>query len=106
MCTVVKYIEDLLSTREFGIRVQQKEIGVISPYRKQVLKIRAKLASKNIPLESIFEQMRAKGLSSSVEILREFLNMTGDSFKRVRQKAEILDFLRCQFMGLWVTDST
>merc|ERR1719186_1960671 len=27
VCTVVDYVEDLLSTREFGIRVTQKEIG-------------------------------------------------------------------------------
>ena len=48
MCTVVDYIEDLLSTREFGIRVSAKDIGVISPYRRQVQKIRARLAAKNI----------------------------------------------------------
>ena len=46
VCTVVEYIEDLLSTREFGIRVQQ-EIGVISPYRRQV-QIREKLKSKQL----------------------------------------------------------
>merc|ERR1719186_713093 len=48
VCTVVEYIEDLLHTREFGIRVQAKDIGVISPYRRQVQKIRARLAAKHI----------------------------------------------------------
>ena len=48
VCTVVDYVEDLLTTRESGIKVVQKEIGVISPYRQQVNKIRQKLHAKNL----------------------------------------------------------
>ena len=34
--TVLAYVEQLLSARGSGIRVSEKEIGIITPYRKQV----------------------------------------------------------------------
>jgi len=81
VCTVVEYIEDLLSTREFGIRVQQKEIGVISPYRRQVQKIRAKLASKQLyditvgSTEEFQGQERRVMIVSTVRSSPEFVRM-------------------------------
>ena len=54
-------------------------------------------------LLDVFKQISSSGTSmlSSTEVLRVFLNTDDDSFGTMRQKAEILDFLRCQFMGLW-----
>ena len=81
MCTVVDYIEDLLSTREFGIRVSAKEIGVISPYRRQVQKIRARLAAKNIndvtvgATEEFQGQERRVVIMSTVRSSPEFMAM-------------------------------
>ena len=33
---VVRFTKELLEARSFGINVKEKEIGIISPYRKQV----------------------------------------------------------------------
>jgi helicase MOV-10 len=33
---VVQYVEDLMTCRKGGINLKQSDIGVISPYRKQV----------------------------------------------------------------------
>ena len=41
------------------------------------------------------------GRNSSAKILRGFLDTQKDSPKIIRQKAEILDFLRCQFLAQW-----
>jgi len=69
VCTVVDYVEDLLSTREFGIRVTQKEIGVISPYRRQVQKIREKLKSKQLADISVGSTEEFQGQERRVMIV-------------------------------------
>ena len=37
---VLNYVEDLLQTRHGGIKLKPEDIGIISPYRKQVCALR------------------------------------------------------------------
>ena len=54
--------------------------------------------NKNI--EDIFQAIRRKDVTkTSSEVLREFLNTDTDSRGTIRQKAEVLDFLRCHFIS-------
>ncbi|XP_062514184.1 putative helicase mov-10-B.1 isoform X2 [Corticium candelabrum] len=77
--TVWTYIDKLLKSR--GVRVEAKEIGVISPYRKQVEKIRTFLKKKNcegIKVGSVEEfqgQERKVIILSTVRSNPEYLNM-------------------------------
>ncbi|XP_041349506.1 putative helicase MOV-10 [Gigantopelta aegis] len=48
ICVVVKYVKDLMESRVQGKKLKQEEIGVISPYRKQVQKIKTQLAKNRL----------------------------------------------------------
>ncbi|XP_071447194.1 putative helicase MOV-10 [Hetaerina americana] len=45
---VVFYLKEMLTSRFSGAKLPEKEIGIISPYRRQVEKIRASLRKNNI----------------------------------------------------------
>lgn len=46
---VTNYVEKLMTTRLSGLKVTEKDIGIIAPYRKQVQKIRQFLNNKRYP---------------------------------------------------------
>lgn len=76
---VVQYVKDLKDAR--GIKVQPSEIGVISPYRKQVQKIRILLNKANITdvkvgsVEEFQGQERRVIIISTVRSSQEFLQL-------------------------------
>ncbi|EDO34496.1 predicted protein [Nematostella vectensis] len=77
--TVVKHIKDLRDSR--GVRVLMAEIGVISPYRQQVSKIRQLLHKNNITgikvgsVEEFQGDERRVIIISTVRSSQEFLKM-------------------------------
>lgn len=76
---VVQYVKDLKDTR--GIKVLTSEIGVISPYRKQVQKIRTLLDKANITdvkvgsVEEFQGQERRVIIISTVRSSQEYLQL-------------------------------
>ena len=54
-------------------------------------------------IESVKQSGTIEESMMSTEILRGFLDTYKDSPGTIRQKAEILDFLRCQFMSIWIS---
>lgn len=57
--TVVKYVKDLRDSR--GVNILTKDVGIISPYRKQVEKLRIKILS--------FSQLTSFGRARFVVVL-------------------------------------
>ncbi|XP_071082763.1 putative helicase MOV-10 [Haliotis cracherodii] len=51
--TVINYVKQILSTRIRGKQIKVEEIGIISPYRKQVQKIRQQLQKHRVDTQKL-----------------------------------------------------
>ncbi|XP_078678948.1 putative helicase MOV-10 [Branchiostoma floridae x Branchiostoma belcheri] len=82
--TVLRYTRDLLDAKGLGIKITEKEIGIISPYRKQVNKIQRTMKAhhlSNIKVGSVEEfqgEERRIIIISTVRSNPDFLPMDVD----------------------------
>ncbi|KAL4226712.1 Helicase MOV-10 [Mactra antiquata] len=78
---VVNYVEELMACKKGGINLKQSDIGVISPYRKQVQKIQQQLRKRKfdkISVGSVEEfqgQERTVIIVSTVRSKPEFMSL-------------------------------
>ncbi|XP_045165133.2 putative helicase MOV-10 [Mercenaria mercenaria] len=78
---VVQYVEDLMTCKKGGINLKQSDIGVISPYRKQVQKIKQVLRKKKYDKISVGSVEEFQGQERTVIIV-----------STVRSKPEYMSF--------------
>lgn len=43
----IKYVEALMSLNKTGVKVQEKHIGIVTPYKRQMYRIKQRLVHKN-----------------------------------------------------------
>lgn len=44
---MVRYVEALMTLNDAHVKVEEKDIGIVTPYKRQVYRIKEKLKSKN-----------------------------------------------------------
>lgn len=81
VAVVVQYVEDLMTCKKGGINLKQSDIGVISPYRKQVQKIQQVLRKKKYDKISVGSVEEFQGQERTVIIV-----------STVRSKPEYMSF--------------
>lgn len=86
---VVEYLSKLFSTKVNGIKINQKHVGVITPYRKQVEKLKIACSKRNWNSLLIGSVEQFQGKERLVIVVSTVRSKNAHEFEEIDQKCQL-----------------